>query len=52
MNRIGNACIRKVDENNYLKDGTVCKTCYNKNDRKNNNTLIQNQRPKSKNRKF
>ena len=36
-----------MDENNYLKDRTVCKSCYNKNRRKNNkNTLIQNQQPK------
>ena len=30
----------------YLKDRTVCKSCYNKNRRKSNNkTLIQNQQP-------
>ena len=30
-----------------MKDRTVCKSCYNKNRRKNNNdTLIQNQQPK------
>ena len=48
MNRICNACNIKIDENNYLKDRTVCKSCYNKNRRKNknNNTLIQNQQPK------
>ena len=29
-----------IDINNYKKDRTVCKTCYNKNKRKNNiNTL-------------
>ena len=25
-----------IDINNYKKDRTVCKTCYNKNKRKNN----------------
>ena len=25
--------------NNYKKDRTVCKTCYNKNKRKNNNKI-------------
>ena len=31
-----------------MKDRTVCKSCYNKNRRENNNnTLIQNQRPKN-----
>ena len=36
-----------MDKNIYLKDRTVCKSCYNKNTRKNNNnTIIQNQRPK------
>ena len=39
-----------MDENNYLKDRTVCKSCYNTNRRKNNsNTLFQNQQPKIKN---
>ena len=37
----------EIDENNYLKDKTVCKTCYNKNKRKNNNKIIiQNQQAK------
>ena len=32
-----------LDINSYKKDRTVCKTCYNKNKRKNNtNTLPQN----------
>ena len=36
----------KIDENNYLKDRTVCKSCRNKNgNKKNNNTLIINQQP-------
>ena len=47
MNRICITCNIDVDENNYLKDRTVCKSCYNRNRRKNNNntTLIQNQQP-------
>ena len=48
MSRIYNACITNIDENNNLKDRTVCKCCYNENRRKNNyNTLIQNQQPKT-----
>ena len=47
MNRICNVCNIEVDENNYLKNRTVCKNCYNKNRKKNNNnTLIQNRQPK------
>ena len=51
MIRICNLCNIKKDKNNYLKDRTVCKSCYNKNRRKdkNNNTLIQNQQPKNDN---
>ena len=33
--------IRKLDKKNYLKDRTVCKSCYNNNRRKN-----KNQQPK------
>ena len=29
-----------MDINNYKKDRTVCKTCYNKNKRKNNNITL------------
>ena len=29
-----------IDINNYKKDRTVCKTCYNKNKRKNNNNTL------------
>ena len=29
-----------IDINNYEKDRTVCKTCYNKNKRKNNNIIL------------
>ena len=36
MNRNCSACNIKIDENNYLKHKTVCKSCYNKNRRKNN----------------
>ena len=46
MNRICNTCSIKINENDYLKIRTVCKSCYKKNRRKNNNnTLIQNQQP-------
>ena len=47
MNRICNICNLEIDEKNYLKDRTNCKSCYNKNRRKNNNkTFIQNQQTK------
>ena len=47
MDQICNTCNIEIDENNYLKDRTVCRSCYNKNRRKNNNnTKIQNQQPK------
>ena len=36
MNRSCSICNIKLDENNYLKQKTVCKSCYNKNRRKNN----------------
>ena len=40
------------DKNNYLKNRTVCKSCYNKNRRKNNNnTLIRSEQPKNDNDK-
>ena len=43
MNRNCTACNILIDINNYKKDRTVCKTCYNKNKRKNNfNTLPPN----------
>ena len=46
MKRICNTCNIEIDEKNYLKDRTVCKSCYNKNRRKNNNnTMIQHQQP-------
>ena len=31
-----------IVENNYLKHRTICKKCFNKNGRKNNNTLPPN----------
>ena len=37
MNRKCSACDIMIDINNYKKDGTVCKSCYNINKRKNNN---------------
>ena len=47
MNRICNTCNIELNENNYLKSRTVCKSCYNKNRRKNNNnTIIHKQQPK------
>ena len=47
MNRICNICTLEKDANNYMKNRTVCKSCYNENRRKNNDfTLIQNQQPK------
>ena len=43
MNRNCTACNIMIDINNYKKDRTVCKSCYNINKRKNNiNTLPQN----------
>ena len=38
-NKNCSACNIKLDKNNYKKDRTVCKDCYNKKKRKNN--LIQ-----------
>ena len=47
MNRICYTCNKEIAEKNYLKDRTVCKSCYNKNRGKNNNNpLIQNQQTK------
>ena len=39
-NKNCSVCNIKLDINNYKKDRTVCKDCYNKKKRKNN--LIQN----------
>ena len=40
---------KKIDDLNYSKDRNVCIICYNKNRRENNinETLIQNQQPKT-----
>ena len=52
MNRNCSVCNIKIDEKNYLKDGTVCKSCCDKNKKKINiNTLIQSEQPKSDNDK-
>ena len=49
MNRICNTCNIEIDGNNYLTDRTVCRNCYNKNRKKNNNnTLTQNEQPSIK----
>ena len=45
MNRNCSVCNIKLDINNYKKDRTVCRDCYNKKKRKNN--LIQ--QPKNEN---
>ena len=37
-NKFCSACKIKIDENNYKKDRTVCKKCYNKKKRKNEYT--------------
>ena len=51
MNRICNTCNLETNNNNYLKDRTVWKSCFNKNRRKNNNTLIRSEQPKIDNDK-
>ena len=41
-NKFCTVCKIKVDENNYKKDRTVCKSCYNKKKRRNDyNISIQ-----------
>ena len=40
MNRNCSACNILIDINNYKKDRTVCKTCYNINKRKNNINIL------------
>ena len=40
MNRICSACNILIGINKYKKDRTVCKTCYNKKIRKNNNNTL------------
>ena len=52
MNRICNTCNIEIVDDNYLKDRTVCRSCYKKSRRKiNNNTIIQNQQPKNDDKK-
>ena len=41
MNRICKVCNINIDKNFYLKDRAVCKNCYNRNRRKNNNYTIK-----------
>ena len=45
MNRNCSACDKKIDINILKKDRTVCKTCYNKNKRK-VQAIVSNQQPK------
>ena len=40
MNRNCTACNIIIDVNNYKKDRTVCKSCYNISKRKNNNVTL------------
>ena len=40
MNGNCSACNIMIDINNYQKDRTVCRSCYNKNKRKNNNIIF------------
>ena len=50
MNRNCSACNIKIDINNYKRDRTVCKHCYNKKKRKNNNEITTSyQQPKIEN---
>ena len=43
LNRNCSSCNTKIDKNNYKKDKTVCKNCYNKNKRKNKITVSYQQ---------
>ena len=36
----------ELDEDNYKKDRTVCRSCYNRKKRKHNNTSHHNQKSK------
>ena len=44
-NKNCSACNIKLDINNYKKDRTVCKDCYNKKKRKNKITISHEQQP-------
>ena len=48
MDRNCSICNIIIDINNYKKDRTVCKTCYNKNKRKNTlpPNIVSDQQPK------
>ena len=48
MNRVCNTCNIEIDENNYMKDRTVCKSCYNKNRRKVVNSVNNTNKNKKK----
>ena len=47
-NKNCSACNVNLDKDNYKKDRTVCKDCYDIKRKYNNKTLIQNQQPKIK----
>ena len=53
MNRNCSKCNIKIDKKNYLKNRTLCRSCYNKNRRKNtiinNEISITSQQPKNDN---
>ena len=40
MGRICTACKKIIDKQNYRKNRTACKTCYNKKERKNYNSIF------------
>ena len=42
-------CNVKLDQENYKRDRTICKDCYNKKKRKNNNKNWPNQKSTTKN---
>ena len=48
MSRKCSVCNTKIDINNYKKDRTVCKICYNKTKRK-NKTTVSHQQPEIEN---
>ena len=52
MNRICKTCNIEIDENDYLKDRTVCKSCYNKKRRKSDNNEIKPNLPKDENHAY
>ena len=48
MNRNHSVCNKNLDKNNYLKDRTVCKSCYNKK-RKEKGIVTSHEQPKIEN---